>query len=34
VASTAAAIEEHGAVTEEMSTGMQRAAAEAASIGG
>ena len=34
VTSTAAAIEEQSTVTEEMSTGMQKAAAEAASIGG
>jgi methyl-accepting chemotaxis protein len=34
VTSTAAAVEEQGAVTSEMSTSMQRAAAEAASIGG
>ena len=33
VTSTAAAVEEQSAVTSEMSTGMQRAAAEAASIG-
>jgi len=33
VTSTAAAVEEQSAVTEEMSTGMQRAAAEAATIG-
>jgi methyl-accepting chemotaxis protein len=33
VTSTAAAVEEQSAVTAEMSTGMQRAAAEAASIG-
>jgi methyl-accepting chemotaxis protein len=33
VNSTAAAVEEQSAVTNEMSTGMQRAAAEAASIG-
>jgi methyl-accepting chemotaxis protein len=33
VTSTAAAVEEQSTVTEEMSTGMQRAAAEAASIG-
>jgi len=33
VASTAAAVEEQSAVTSEMSTGMQRAAAEAAGIG-
>jgi methyl-accepting chemotaxis protein len=34
VTSTAAAVEEQSAVTDEMSSNMQRAAAEAAAIGG